>query len=487
MRYRRLLFLNAAYEDNYFDLQPEIPAGLGYIAEALKGEGVEYDFMDMDLGYSFGDLAKRILSFKPELIGLSMMSHGYKKDYEMIREIKKKFPSIDLVVGGPHVSTLKEKVLEECEEIDLGVVCEGELTMVELCKGENLGSIKGIMFRKNGEIRYTGDREFLSDLDSLKFPRFERFEIEKYRKIRRDRRHSIPLLTSRGCPYSCTFCAAYLSIGKKFRYRSPANVVDEIEYWHQKGEKDFLINDDNFTLKKERVYEICDEIKRRKLSGLRFACNTGVRADRLDRDLLRRMKDVGFWRLIFGVEAGNNKILKNIKKGEKIETIEAAIREACEQGFEVELSFLLGSPGEKWSEFQDGVNLALRYPISEVEWNHIVPYPKTELYEWLKERGYLLEELHSYLNTGSRRRNHPLFTTPELSLEERKKAWKYTRRIKKKIAVKATKRKLKRLGFFGNVIAYAYGNFLLRNLFIGNEIVRKFAVNPVKKLAKLSK
>jgi hypothetical protein len=116
-----------------------------------------------------------------------------------------------------------------------------------------------------------------------------------------------------------------------------------------------------------------------------------------------------------------------------------------------------------------------------------VPYPKTELYEWLKEKGYLLEELHSYLNTGSRRRNHPLFITPELSFEDRKKAWKYTRRIKEEVIFRATRRKLIKLGIFGNVIAHAYGNFLLRNLFIGNKIVRKLVVTPVKKLAHLSK
>jgi len=486
MRYKKVLLLNASYEDNYFDLQPELTCGLGYLAEALKSEGIEYDVMDMDLGYSFGDLVERVRSFKPELIGISLMSLGYKKNYGMIRRIKRNFPSIDLVAGGPHLSVLKEEVLEECKEIDLGVVREGELTMVELCQGEDLEDIKGLLFRKDGEIIYTGDRQFLSDLDSLAFPKYEKFEIEKYPKVRRDRRYSIPILTSRGCPYSCTFCSACLSIGKKFRYRSAANVMDEIEYWHQKGEKDFLINDDNFTLLKERVYEICDEIKRRKLSGLKFADNTGVRADRVDKNLLRAMKDVGFWRLTFGVEAGNNRILKNIKKGEKIEAIEKAIKGACEQGFEVELSFLIGSPGETWSDIQDGVDLALRYPISVVEWNHIVPYPKTELYDWLKERGYLLEDYHEFLNAVSRRRNHPLFITPELSSEERKKAWKCTRKIMRKVTVRNTKRKLKRLGIFGSVIAYVYGNFLLRNLFIGNKIVRKLFINPVKKLARLN-
>lgn len=486
MRYKRVLLLNTAYEDNYFDLQPELTCGLGYIAEVLKSEGIEYDFMDMDLGYSFQDLAERIRSFRPELIGISLMSLGYRKNYEMIRKIKRKFPSIDLVAGGPHLSTLKEEVLEECKEIDLGVVREGELAMLELCQGKILENIKGILFRKDGEIIYTGDREFLSDLDSLPFPKYEKFEMDRYPEVRKDRRHSIPILTSRGCPYSCTFCSACLSIGKKFRCRSAFSVVDEIEYWHQRNERDFMINDDNFTLLKERVYEVCNEIKRRKLSGLKFACNTGVRADRVDNDLLRTMKDVGFWRLTFGVEAGNNRILSNIKKGEKIETIERAIKEACKQGFVVELSFLIGSPGETWSDIQDGVDLALRYPISVVEWNHIVPYPKTELHDWLKERGYLFEDYQEFLNIGSRRRNHPLFKTPELSFEERKKAWKYTRKIMRKITVRNTKRKLKKLGILGGVIAHAYGNFLLRNIFIGNEIVRKVFVNPVKKLAKLT-
>ncbi|MFP4082797.1 MAG: B12-binding domain-containing radical SAM protein [Candidatus Aminicenantes bacterium] len=487
MRYKRVLLLNAAYEDNYFDLQPELTTGLGYIAEALKKEGIEYEVMDLDLGYSFEDLVKKIFSFQPDLIGMSLMSLGYRKNYQTLRKIKRKFPPVDIVVGGPHVSTLKEEVLAECGEVDFGVVGEGELAMVELCKGEKPESIKGLLFRKHGEIVYTGDRAFLMDLDSLEFPRYEKFDMDKYREIRRDRRQSIPVLTSRGCPFSCTFCAAYLSIGKRFRYRSASHVVDEIHYWSEKGHKDFLINDDNFTLRKDRVHEICGEIEKRKLAGLSFACNTGVRADRVDRDILKKMKAVGFWRLTFGVEAGNNRILRNIKKGERIETIERAIREACQEGFVVELSFLLGSPGETWPDIQDGFDLALRYPIAVVEWSHIVPYPKTELYCWLRERGYLSSGWRDFLNVGSRRRNHPLFYTPELSFEQRKKAWKRSRRVMKTVTIRATKRKLEKLGVLGKILAYVYGNFLLRNVLVGNEMVRKIAVDPVKKLAKISK
>jgi len=487
IRYKKVLLLNGAYEDTYFDLQPEIPAGLGYIAEALKDNGIEYDIIDMDLGYQLSTLARKIRSFQPELIGFSLMSIGYRKNYKIIRNIKTNFPSIDIVLGGPHISTMKKDVMKECQEIDFGILREGELTIIELCKGKEIKEIKGLMYRKNGEIIYNGDREFVSQLDSFKFPTYEKFNLDGYKKIRRDKNLNIPVITSRGCPFSCTYCGAYLSLGKKFRYRSATNVVDEIEHWHQKGLKDFRIFDDNFTLKKDRVYEICNEIKRRKLIDLRISCDNGVRADRVDKDLLKIMREVGFYRLDFGVEGGNNKILKRLKKGEKIETIEKAIKDACETGFEVELTFLIGSPGETWKDFEDGINLALRYPISSAIWYHILPYPETELYKWLKDNDFLLEESSDYLNSASRRRNHPLFIIPTLSLKERKKAWKYSRKVMNKITVRSTKRKLKKLGILGNIIAHAYGSFLLRNLLIGNEMVRKLIVKPVKKSAKLSK
>ena len=486
MRYRKVLLLNAAYEDTYFDLQPELPAGLGYIAEALENEGIECDVLDLDLKYDFSDLVNRILSFQPGLIGMSLMSPDYKKNYKTIRKIKRKFPSIDIVVGGAHVSFMKEEVMKSCQEIDYGVIREGELTLLELCKGEELNKIKGLMFRKNQEIVYMGDREFISELDSLQFPSFKKFELEKYRNIRRNKDLKIPLVTSRGCPFSCIYCGAHLSVGKRFRYRSAANVVDEIEYWYQRGQKEFRITDDNFSLRKERVHEICDEIEKRKLSDLKISCDNGVRADRVDKELLMRMREVGFYRLDFGVEGGNNKILKNLKKGEKIESIEESIKEACETGFEVELTFLLGSPGETWKDIQDGFNLALKYPISSAYWYHIFPYPGTELYNWLQENNYLLQAPQDYLNSASRRRNHPLFITPELSFKKRKKVWRRTRKVMRKITIQYTKRKLGKLKIFGNALAYIYGSFLLRNLLIGNKVVRKLVVNPVKKLAKIN-
>jgi len=486
MRYRKVLLLNAAYKKNYYDLQAELPVGLGYIAEALKREGIEYDVLDMDLGYKFKDLVEKVFSFKPELIGLSMMSPCYKNNYELIGKIKNKFPSVDLVVGGPHISLMKEKVMEGCRGIDLGVLGEGEMTMVKLCRGEELKSIKGLLFREDGEIINTGPCDFIQDLDFLGFPKYERFELGMYKDVHRDKKLRIPLSTSRGCPYSCTFCMGYISLGKKFRPRSVESVVKEMEYWYQEGHKDIRIIDDNFTMRKERVYEICDEIKKKKLSDLRLSCDNGIRADKVDKDLLLRMREVGFWKLDFGVEAGNNRILKNIKKKEKIEVIEEAIKVACEVGFDVELTFLIGSPGETWSDIQDGVDLALKYPIVSAEWYHIEPYPGTKLHEWLRERGFIVKAPHEYLNSHSRRRNYPIFITPELSLKDRKKAWKYTRRVIKKIIIRATKRKLGDLKILGKVIACIYGNFLLRNLFIGNNIIREFFVYPVRKRAKLS-
>ncbi len=129
------------------------------------------------------------------------------------------------------------------------------------------------------------------------------------------------------------------------RVRCAENVLDEIEYWYERGYRKFNFVDDNFTFYSDRVHEICDGIERRGLNNLKFTCTNGIRADRVDRQLLTRMKEVGFYYIAFGVEGGNEKILKSLKKGETMEPIKRAIKDVCDLGYEVMLFFLVGSPG----------------------------------------------------------------------------------------------------------------------------------------------
>lgn len=445
MSYNRILLLNPSYSGSHYVKAMRPPAGLGYLAETLKNNKIQYDVMDMGLGYSFKSIQKKINNFKPDLIGVSMMTFRHMDTYEMLKHIKKIYPDIPIVAGGPHISTSREAVLYECIVIDFSITLEGEKTFIELCQGKPLETIKGLTYRKDGVIIYNGDREFIKELDKIPFPKYEKFELNKYSV------KEICIVSTRGCPYGCIYCPVHLAIGREFRVRSAQYVVEELEYWFNRGYRRFDFVDDNLTFYKDRIYEICNEIERRNLKGLELHCGNGIRADKVDRDLLKRMRDVGFNYIAFGVEGGNNKILKNLKKGERIEIIEQTIKDACELGFDVSLFFLIGSPGETWSDLKDSINLALRYPISDVRFYNIIPFPGTELYEWLQKNSYFIKNQSEYLSEGSAWDNEPIFETPELSAAERKRAMEYTKSIRVQIRKKYIKHKFEKFGLFGRI------------------------------------
>lgn len=194
-------------------------------------------------------------------------------------------------------------------------------------------------------------------------------------------------------------------------------------------------------------------VKELNHDDLVLKCPNGVRADAVDRNLLQRMKEAGFTQLSFGVEAGNNKVLRSIKKGETIEVMERSIKEACEIGFDVTLFFLVGSPGETPSDVEDSVALALKYPLYEAMFYNLIPFPGTELFEWVREKGLFLREPREYLNNASHWDSEPVFETPEFSVEERREALIYTKRIRKLIKRKAFERKFMKLkiGFLGKI------------------------------------
>jgi radical SAM superfamily enzyme YgiQ (UPF0313 family) len=368
---------------------------------------------------------------------------------------------------------LRQRALQEGEFIDFGVVMEGEQTLVELCRGQGSGSIPGLIHRQGEDILYNGDRPFVENLEAVPFPTFERFELEKYSV------KEIPIVSSRGCPYSCIFCPVKLAIGRRYRARSAQSVAEEIEYWYYRGYRRFDFVDDNFTLLNERVYQVCDEIEKRGLEGLRLHCGNGIRADRVDRKLLERMRGVGFDYIAFGVEAGNNKVLARLKKGETIEVVERAIKDACDLGYEVTLFFLLGSPGETREDVMDSVALAQRYPVADVRFYNIIPFPGTELAEWLAENCYFLRQPEDYLSDSSAWIDDPLFITPEMGYGERKRLRRYVSQVTRSVFRRRIQRKLGRYGPLGKVGATFYCSDLMQKLVTSNQSVNRL----VKKLA----
>ena len=312
---------------------------------------------------------------------------------------------------------------------------------------------------------FNGHREIFKDLDAIAWPRFEKFEMHRYIQ-------EMPFNSSRGCPYQCVFCPNKM-ITKRFRMRSASNVVDEIAYWYNQGYRIFNYDDDNFTMNNNRVYAICDEIEKRNLVNAEFRCSNGIRADRVNRALLKRMREVGFNYIAFGVDGGNNRMLKINKKGETIEQIEQAIRNACELGFDVKIFVITAMPYETMEDIEDSLRIVQKYPIKRVILNNPIPYPGTELFETVKANGWFLKQPEEYLNFVTENENVPVFQTPELSREDRVHILKRCRKIEKQVTQRAVKRMYEKYLFGGTLAGFVFATDFVQRLFFKNMAFRR--------------
>jgi radical SAM superfamily enzyme YgiQ (UPF0313 family) len=463
MRFKRVLLVSPPTPSRYGGLR--VPAGIGHIAQSLYDNGIEYDYVDMRIGYDFGHVKTKIATFRPDLIGFSMITLGYRKTYGIISQTRRLEPNAKIVVGGHHITILKEKVLAECQDIDFGVVADGEKTLVELCEDKiRYEELRGLIFRKNGGIVFAGERPIVENLDEYAFPRYEGFKLNDYSK-------QIPIHSSRGCVFQCTFCPNKL-LGRKFRTKSVNHFVDEIEYWYRRGYKQFAIDDDNFTLNKKRVYEICDEIERRGLKNLFIRCSNGIRADRVDRALLARMKEIGVREVGFGVDGGNNKILAHLKKGETIEKIEQAIKDACDLGFDVKLFIIVGTPHETMADIEDSIKLAKKYPVARVNFNNAIPYPGTEMFDYIKEHHLFIIPPEEYLDGISEEKPIPVFETPELPREDRLRMLKRCHQVEQEVMKNTFSRMFHRVPFITGISKYLFHVALFERLFFTNLFFR---------------
>lgn len=213
-------------------------------------------------------------------------------------------------------------------------------------------------------------------------------------------------------------------------------------------------------------------------------CGNGVRADKVDRDILSKMKSVGFSYIAFGVEGGNDKVLKCLKKGETISVIEEGIKNACELGFNVMLFFLVGSPCETWDDIQDSIKLANKYPVYDFRFNNITPYPKSEIFDWIKANNYFIVSPSEYLGKSATWDMKPLFITPELSFEDRKKALECTRQAMKKKRKSQMIKRYERIGLLSKIISHVYYTDTFQYMLMSNdsfarsvEVFRKYVLN----------
>jgi radical SAM superfamily enzyme YgiQ (UPF0313 family) len=360
------------------------PLGLGYLASYLEKYGHEVRIIDA-LNLSLSN--EKIISSCKEsgLIGIYCLSDFYLETKDLVRRLK--LENLRVVVGGPHASALPQETLEDTGA-DFIVIGEGEQTLLELANalehGRNTKDIPGLLSQEDSALK---KRDFISDLDSIPFPDW--FQIDP-RKCKKAPHGAViknfpvaPIITSRGCPYICKFCASPHLWARTIRFRSPENVVDEIEFLVKDfGVKEIHFEDDNLTLKREHIEKICNLILERKLK-ISWATPNGVRADTLTKDLVRLMKKSGCYFLVFGIESGSQKILNNIHKKTDLGIIERAARLASSEGLITQGFFIFGLPGETEETIKETVDFAKKIPLDRAQFLLLDVLPGSALWDEL--------------------------------------------------------------------------------------------------------
>ncbi|AJF61832.1 TPA: radical SAM protein [Candidatus Woesearchaeota archaeon] len=373
-----------AVADNY-GIYPNI--SLAYVAGALQKAGHELIFLDgMASGYSLNDMAERVIKFRPDIMMFTVTTYLFHETARVIGYFREKWPA-KVIVGGQHVTLFpKETLLKKV--IDIGIVGEAEKSIIEVLgkieKKKSLKTVKGICYRENKKIVLTEPREKIKDLDSIPFPARNLLPMSKYYSFISKYRNYTILMSSRGCTFQCTFCEQRSG---DIRYRSAKNVADEMEecYYRYKV-REIDVFDPLFTINKKRVIEICMEIQKRKI---RIAWSCRSRVDTIDEEMLIEMKKAGCYRIYFGIESGDEQILRNIKKFTKKQQIRKAIYLTKKHRILAFGYFMFGNPGETRQSIRNTINLAKSLPLDYAQFNRLSTLPGTTMYEELKsEMGY---------------------------------------------------------------------------------------------------
>jgi len=419
----RILLIQAAYPSSPFPAH--IPIGLGYLARQLELHHIPYDVFDLNLN-SKDNLFDKIKRLKPEYIGFSLMSLDLPVNYKTIKEIKAAVSEIKIIAGGPHISFMGEKALEECEAIDFGIVHEGEQTLVDLLNNMAPDTIDGLIYRKeNGIVHRNKNRAFAADMDAFLFPTFEKFELNKYDNV-------IQIASSRGCPYPCTFCGAHLSMGKTWRARSAKNVFNEIAFWYEKGYQHFNFVDSNFFVSKKRVTTLCALLEKKHMNiSLSF---DGMRLKDANPEILHLLKKFGLKHIAVGIESANNDTLAFIQKGETLEDMKKGMDILKHMDISVDAFFILGLPGDTIGHIFNSFAFALNYPnIKKVYFFNVNPLPNTQLFKFAQENNLLAGNKNQiYQNIGGMG-NDILMLSNDLSLEQQKILLQYSKIISRSV------------------------------------------------------
>jgi anaerobic magnesium-protoporphyrin IX monomethyl ester cyclase len=363
------------------------PLGLCYLKSPLVADGHTVRVVDGEAsGLSLPQILALVEDFKADMVGIQVVSPLWETAKTMAAAIKERF-GIPIMAGGPHMTLTAMESMREAPAIDYVVTSEAEDSTRDLVRAlfqgnsNDIDKVPGLLYRTaSGEIRTTPPRTLRADVDHLLFPDRSDLDHSKYlfsvpgAGIRR----FTTLITSRGCPYNCTFCTEPLMYGRTTRFRSATNVVDEIQEFHDKHQiNHFIFVDDTLTTRKERIMDMCAQLKERKLD---ITWEGWTHVNTVSPDLLKVMHSAGLRRLSFGIESGNAEVLKSLQKNSTLPRVRDAYRWAKEAGIETRGSVILGLPGDTRESVQETIDFVVNLKeCDHAYFNIAMPYPGTEI------------------------------------------------------------------------------------------------------------
>jgi anaerobic magnesium-protoporphyrin IX monomethyl ester cyclase len=416
----KILFLSPPQNDKNF---PSL--GIAYIVSVLNKNGHEA-FLHDGANSSIKEMMAYVEHIKPQIVGITMNTTNRFEALELARLTKQKY-NIPIILGGPHPTLVPDQILKNYDFIDFIVRNEGEYVTLNLInaleKNLDTSKILGISFKKNNEIINNPQAPVIENLDELPFPEWKFFDLKKYvsqpEYPEEYKKHYFgSIISSRGCPFRCTFCSSSNFWGYKIRFRSAKNVVDEMKMLFDLGIRFLLFNDDNFTSNKKRAIEICKLIIKEGLNEkMGWQCRAEVNI--IDEELLGWMKKANCNMIEFGVEDCTEAGIRWFKKGHTKDQTKKAFDLCKKYGIKTKSCFIVG--GEH--ETKENIKLKKEY-IEELNpdvttASILIAYPKTEVYELGKKKGLWDDDIWLKECIGEKYHSRaPIYTGPNLSYSE---------------------------------------------------------------------
>lgn len=374
---------------------PAIDLGLRYLGAAAQRIGWHVEILHCGLErFNYDQFSTFIRTNHFDVIGFKCFSYDFNSIRRHAQIIKAVSPASTILAGGPHPSSLPDLTLKQAPEIDFGFVGEAELSLpmfLERLEDIRIGDesvcaeIPGLIWRNHNSVN-VNKSVYVNDLDELGMPDWDIINPTRYPDTTIGR--YIPIITTRGCPYPCSYCGAFNVVGRKLRYRSVSSIIEEVGYLAKKyGIHKFSIADDNFTFKTKFAMDVCEGLRSADLK-IEWDCSNGIRLDTVKTELLKAMDASGCYSVAVGVESGSQRILDKMHKKLTLEETTEKIHLIKDKSHIKITGFhMMGYPGETIHEMHQTIKRACALPLDHANFSLVIPIPGTELWDELIRDG----------------------------------------------------------------------------------------------------